>query len=298
MSNPLNKPSGKPTTSTPKSHPSNTMSGPPATRGVEKHSVQDGSESAEVPAVRSTAQLRDSQSDNDNWLAAVKHSIKEVRALLKCLLIASPDLGARTLPLRVLTSTPLRNLLTCNTSRVVSISAPSTLPWSCILTPWCSPVTAPSLLKNTFFKHHFEGYMHQIGQDYSVPLLGKDLSALLSYDACASDRSLVQVTTMLATGVRTVESVLSSADETFAAHLALAEKFYFVLNDLNVMLHRALGQISEICTQQLLKLGNAELADKPANNLLSTEEFVQTVNTQRSLRKSLAASISKSTTAS
>ncbi|KAJ1863587.1 hypothetical protein LPJ73_000489 [Coemansia sp. RSA 2703] len=96
MSNPLNKPSGKPTTSTPKSHPSNTMSGPPATRGVEKHSVQDGSESAEVPAVRSTAQLRDSQSDNDNWLAAVKHSIKEVRALLKCLLIASPDLGARS----------------------------------------------------------------------------------------------------------------------------------------------------------------------------------------------------------
>ncbi|KAJ2376256.1 hypothetical protein IW150_002089 [Coemansia sp. RSA 2607] len=148
------------------------------------------------------------------------------------------------------------------------------------------------------FKRRFEGYAHRIGQDYSVPSLGKDLSALLSNDARASDRSLVQVATTLATGVRTVESVFSSADEPFAAHPALAEKFYFVLNDLNVMLHRALGQISEIRTQQLLKLGNAELADEPANNLLSTEEFVRTVDTQHSLRESLAASVGKSTAAS
>ncbi|KAJ1641869.1 hypothetical protein LPJ64_006222 [Coemansia asiatica] len=147
------------------------------------------------------------------------------------------------------------------------------------------------------FKRRFEGYAHRIGQEYSVPSLGKDLSALLSPDIHASDRSLVQVASTLATGVRAVEAVFGSADEPFTRDPALSERFYFVLNDLNVVLHRALGQISEIRTQQLLKLGNAELADEPTNNLLSTEEFVRTIDTQRTLRESLAASVTKSTTA-
>ncbi|KAJ1863232.1 hypothetical protein LPJ73_000575 [Coemansia sp. RSA 2703] len=119
------------------------------------------------------------------------------------------------------------------------------------------------------FMGRFVGYAHHFGQDYSVPSLGKDLSALLSNDDCASNRSLVQVATTLATGVRAVEAVFSAADEPYTCDPAVAKQFYFVLNDLNVVLHCALGQISEIHTQQLLKLGNAELADKPANNLLS-----------------------------
>ncbi|KAJ1851008.1 hypothetical protein LPJ73_003198 [Coemansia sp. RSA 2703] len=147
------------------------------------------------------------------------------------------------------------------------------------------------------FKRRFEGYAHRVGQDYSVPSLGKDLSALLSNDARASDRSLVQVATTLATGVRTVEAVFSAADEPYARDPAVAEQFYFMLNDLNVVLHRALGQISEIRTQQLLKLGNAELADEPANNLLSPDKFVRTVDTQRTLRECLAASVGKGPTA-
>ncbi|KAJ1858408.1 hypothetical protein LPJ73_001906 [Coemansia sp. RSA 2703] len=95
MSNPSNKPSGEPTASTPKSRPSTTTSGPPASRGVEKRSVPGGGESVEVPAERSSAQLRESQSGNDDRLAAVERSIEDVRALLERLLIASPDLGAR-----------------------------------------------------------------------------------------------------------------------------------------------------------------------------------------------------------
>ncbi|KAJ1863629.1 hypothetical protein LPJ73_000477 [Coemansia sp. RSA 2703] len=96
MSNPSNKPSGEPAASTPKSRPLNTTSGPPTTRGIEKRSVQDGGESAEVPVECSSAQLRESQSGNDDRLAAVECSIEHVRALLKHLLIASPDLGARS----------------------------------------------------------------------------------------------------------------------------------------------------------------------------------------------------------
>ncbi|KAJ2379506.1 hypothetical protein IW150_000104 [Coemansia sp. RSA 2607] len=96
MSNPLNKPSGKLIDSTPKGHPSNTTSGPPVTRSVEKSSVQDGRESAEVPAECASAQLRESQLGDDDRLAAAICSIKDVHALLKRLLIASPNLGARS----------------------------------------------------------------------------------------------------------------------------------------------------------------------------------------------------------
>ncbi|KAJ1641766.1 hypothetical protein LPJ64_006303 [Coemansia asiatica] len=147
------------------------------------------------------------------------------------------------------------------------------------------------------FKCHFEGYAHQMGQEYSVPSLGKDLSALLSPNVHTSDHSLVQVASTLATGVHTVEAVFSSANKPFTCNPALSERFYFILNDLNVVLHCTLGQISKIRTQQLLKLGNAELTDEPTNNLLSTEEFVWTIDTQHTLHESLAASVSKSTTA-
>ncbi|KAJ1850815.1 hypothetical protein LPJ73_003268 [Coemansia sp. RSA 2703] len=95
MSNPTNKPSGEPIASTPKSRPSNMMSGPPTSRGVEKRSVQDSSESVKVSAEHSSAQLRKSQVGNNDRLAAVERSIEDVRTLLERLLIASPDLGAR-----------------------------------------------------------------------------------------------------------------------------------------------------------------------------------------------------------
>ncbi|KAJ2376676.1 hypothetical protein IW150_001837 [Coemansia sp. RSA 2607] len=96
MSNPSNKPSGEPTASTSKGHPSNTTSGPPATRGIKKLLVQEGGESVEVPAECSSVQLRESQLGNNDWLAAVERSIEDMHALLEHLLIASPDLGARS----------------------------------------------------------------------------------------------------------------------------------------------------------------------------------------------------------
>ncbi|KAJ1855106.1 hypothetical protein LPJ73_002378, partial [Coemansia sp. RSA 2703] len=81
---------------TPKIRPSNTTTGPPTARGAKKHSDQDVGEQAKVLAERSSVLPRESQSGNDDWLAAVKCSIKDVRTLPKRLLIASTDLGARS----------------------------------------------------------------------------------------------------------------------------------------------------------------------------------------------------------
>ncbi|KAJ2880731.1 hypothetical protein FB639_002769 [Coemansia asiatica] len=146
------------------------------------------------------------------------------------------------------------------------------------------------------FKRRFETYYHRIGQDYSVPSLGKDFSALLTPEARATDRALTQMATTLATGVRTVESVFCEAAPAYARDPALSEQFYFVLNDLNVVFHRALGQISEFRSQQLLKLGNAEPVEDSDNLLLSPAEFVSTVDARRAMRESLAASVSKGNT--